>query len=173
MSTSRETGTPRHYAYVGPQRIADEARGSPAGSPIRSVADLLAWLGDASHHEADDPGWGTYVVTLEGTLRLAHRRSEHVACAEGQAVLAAGEIALSHHGEVTFLSNNSSGYCPDLGCFEAVAAALCRAGLHAPAAFTVAVPFRRCGACGARCTVKDNFYFCDLCDGPLERVWNF
>ena len=58
-----------------------------------------------------------FVIDLTGTLRLAPRRSEHVACAGGGPVLSAGEIVFRRErggwtvGEV---SNQSTGYCPDV-----------------------------------------------------------
>ena len=161
------------YAYVGPAHILEAALGAPVGPAIRCRDDLLVWLKTAHHHDDDSPGWATYVVDLGGTLRLAHRRTEHVACAGGESVLAAGEVEFALDGEVQFLSNNSSGYCPDVACLPAVLRALRVAGAGAPDAFTVSVPFRRCDACGERCTVKDNFYFCDLCEAPLSEAWNF
>ncbi|MBK6576594.1 MAG: hypothetical protein IPG17_10425 [Sandaracinaceae bacterium] len=176
MSATYHPAAARSYAYVGPAHILEAVREAPAGAPIRCRGDLLAWLHTARHHDDDSPGWATYVVDLGGTLRLAHRRTEHVACAGGESVLAAGEVEFAldgEDGEVQFLSNNSSGYCPDVACLPAVLRALRVAGAVAPEGFTVSVPFRRCDACGERCTVKDSFYFCDLCEAPLSPEWNF
>lgn len=173
MNAPAHSVSSRRYAYVGPAHILDAACNAPAGAAIRCRDDLFAWLTTAHHHDDDSPGWATYVVDLGGTLRLAHRRTEHVACAGGEGVLAAGEVEFALDGEVLFLSNNSSGYCPDLACLPAVLRALRVAGAGAPQQFTVSVLFRRCEACGERCTVKDSFFFCDLCDAPLSREWNF
>lgn len=173
MSAAHHPAVARSYAYVGPAHILEAVRDAPAGAPIGCRGDLLEWLQNAHHHDDDSPGWATYVVDLGGTLRLAHRRTEHVACAGGESVLAAGEVEFALDGEVQFLSNNSSGYCPDVACLPAVLHALRVAGAGAPDAFTVSVLFRRCDACGERCTVKDSFYFCDLCEAPLSSEWNF
>ena len=57
----------------------------------------------------------TFVVDLEGVLRLAPRRSEHVACAGGRPVLSAGEVSFERGPdgwEVTSATNQSTGYCP-------------------------------------------------------------
>jgi hypothetical protein len=81
----------------------------------------------------------TYVVDVDGVLRLAPRRSEHVACAGGGKVLAAGEVALvwcPAGWTVSEVSNQSTGYCPDPSSWSAVAAALDRAGLDRPGGFT-------------------------------------
>lgn len=79
--------TRRRYHYVGPPEIAAlaSASASAPGAAVRSISDLDA-LGPSR-----EPF--TYVVDVDGVLRLAPRRSEHVACAGGGEVLAAGEIA--------------------------------------------------------------------------------
>src|SRR5258706_11327733 len=58
----------------------------------------------------------TFVVALDGLLRLAPRRSEHVTLAGGRDVLAAGEITFvsAEKGwRVAEGTNQSTGYCPD------------------------------------------------------------
>lgn len=56
-----------------------------------TAADMLArWLAGRPLDELGEPF--TFVVGLDGQLRLASRRSEHVDCASGQPVLAAGEV---------------------------------------------------------------------------------
>lgn len=52
----------------------------------------------------------TFVIDLDGKLRLADRNSEHVACAGGGPVLAAGEMTFLADGpdlEVVDVNNNS------------------------------------------------------------------
>ena len=71
------------------------------------------------------------------------------------------------------VSNQSTGYCPDVRCWPAVATALERAGLAHPGRFTTAIIFRRCPACGERNLVKDDHYVCALCDAELPAAWNF
>ncbi|MCY0991290.1 hypothetical protein OV203_29355 [Nannocystis sp. ILAH1] len=161
------------YAYVGPPAIRDRERGEP-GVVIASGDDLERWL--SAHPEAAGEG-ATYVVDLQGRLRLAARRSEHIDCAGGQAVLAAGEISIARAADrrvvVREVSNQSTGYCPDPDCWPAVAAALTAAGLAAPTAFTRAFVFRRCPACAQINLVKDDWFFCAACDAELPRAWNF
>jgi hypothetical protein len=55
---------------------------------VTSQEVLTAWLTSRGASEIAEPL--TFVVTLDGYLRLAPRRSEHVDCAAGQDVLAAG-----------------------------------------------------------------------------------
>ncbi|MEU5881298.1 hypothetical protein [Spirillospora sp. NPDC047279] len=152
------------YEYVGPADVA--ARTGPAGRRIASPGDFAAW---AAESDLSEPF--TYVVALDGTLRLAPRRSEHVACAAGAPVLAAGEITFAG-GAVTEVSNQSTGYCPDLTSWPDVAAALDRAGLARPGGFTYPIVFRRCPSCGEITIVKDGHYACPFCDAGLPAEWN-
>lgn len=104
---------------------------------------------------------------------MADRRSEHVACAGGEAVLAAGELTVDERGEVLEANNQSTGYCPEPSCWTALAAALDAAGIPRPPALTRAFCFRRCESCGERNLVKDRWFECALCGAPLPEQWNF
>ncbi|CAM5508234.1 hypothetical protein STANM309S_03657 [Streptomyces tanashiensis] len=57
---------------------------------IGSAAEFSDWITERSAAELTEPF--TFVVGTDGILRLAPRRSEHVACAGGAMVLSAGEI---------------------------------------------------------------------------------
>jgi hypothetical protein len=67
------------YRYLGPADVA--ARDAPPGRPIRSAADLRDWLAGAEPRDRAEPF--TFVVGVDAVLRLAPRRSEHIACAGG------------------------------------------------------------------------------------------
>ncbi|AKJ03031.1 hypothetical protein ATI61_113217 [Archangium gephyra] len=160
------------YTYVGPEEIRRSVASFPAGTPITSRSDLETWL--AANPDALAEG-ATYVVDLQGRLRLAPRRSEHVACAGGEEVLAAGELRFRRAGTtpcVAEVSNQSTGYCPDTDCWAAVALALGRAGVTAPPGFTHEVIFRRCERCGERNLVKEGWFVCVFCDADLPTGWN-
>ncbi|WBB70775.1 hypothetical protein [Micromonospora sp. WMMD812] len=162
--------TGRRYRYVGPADVRASVGDAPAGAPIRSAVDLDAYLAAADPRDRDEPF--TYVIDPDGTLRLAPRRSEHVACAGGGDVLGAGEIAFARERDgwvVTEVSNQSTGYCPDPASWAAVADALDRAGVGRPEGFTAAVVFRRCLACGERNVVRDDDYICALCGAELPE----
>jgi hypothetical protein len=163
----------RVYRYVGPQDVLAQQRGSDAGRRIGSTDELTAFL-EQHPQELEQPF--TFVVDVDGLLRLAPRRSEHVACAAGQPVLAAGELGFGRVGAgwmVREASNQSTGYCPEPACWPAVAEALRRAGLVPPTGFTSTLHFRRCAACGQTNLVKDDWWRCALCDTPLPAQWNF
>jgi len=158
------------FNYVGPEEIRDRSRTAPSGTPIRSRLEIAAWL---LSQDAEENGWATYVVNSQGTLLVAPRRSEHVACAGGEAVLAAGEIRLAPDGAVSAVTNNSTGYCPAETCWNAVVLALDAATLPRPEAFTFVALFRRCPRCGERNLVKDDWFVCAMCDAELPLEWNF
>lgn len=166
----------RRYAYVGPERIRAAAAGAAPGTAIRSREELGRWV---QAHAGDIEGGAvipaTFVVTAAGELRLAPRRSEHVACASGAEVLSAGELFITARGEPRVLeaSNLSTGYCPEPSSWRAVAEALDRAGIAHPGRFTSEMVFRRCPACAERNLVKDGFFACALCGAELPSTWNF
>jgi DNA-directed RNA polymerase subunit RPC12/RpoP len=162
---------PRAYRYVGPPEVLAQVRAETQGRPIATHADLESWLASCGD---EDPF--TFVIDVDGVLRLASRRSEHVVCAGGEEVLAAGEIAFAGDGGgwvVSEVSNQSTGYCPDPDCWPAVADALDRAGVPHPGEFTAPLVFRRCPACAQRNLVKDADYVCAVCGAELPEEWNF
>jgi hypothetical protein len=136
--------------------------------------DLGAWLSGCGRTEALEPL--TFVIDVGGILRLAPRRSEHVACAGGGPVLSAGEMTfgLGPDGwEVTEVTNLSTGYCPEADSWPAVARALDRTGVAHPGRFTDEFIFRRCPRCDGRNVVKDGDYTCAICGEALPSQWNF
>jgi hypothetical protein len=163
------TAPGRRYGYVGPREIRQAVVPGTEGRVIHGAADL-----DACTAEEDEEPF-TYVVGLDGFLRLAPRRSEHVACAGGADVLAAGEIAFRRAPggwEVVEVSNQSTGYCPDPDCWPAVAGALDRAGVGRPDGFTHALVFRRCERCRENNVVREGEFVCVFCGGELPLGWN-
>lgn len=163
----------KRYSYVGPPELRDRAVRVDVVA-VDTATALAGWLAGRDRAELVEPF--TFVVALDGALRLAPRRSEHVALAGGHDVLAAGEIAFApivsgwHVVEVT---NQSTGYCPDPDSWPAVVEALDRIGVRHPCDFTDKVIFRRCPACGERNIVRDNDFTCAHCDSALPARWNF
>ena len=163
----------RRYSYVGPPELRDRVASVDAVA-VDTATVLARWLAGRDRGELVEPF--TFVVALDGDLRLAPRRSEHVALAGGHEVLAAGEIAFAlaatgwHVVEVT---NQSTGYCPDTDSWPAVSQALDRIGVRHPHDFTDRIIFRRCPACGERNIVRDTDFTCAQCDSALPARWNF
>ncbi|MFF4038144.1 hypothetical protein [Streptomyces sp. NPDC001816] len=163
----------RGYRYVGPSHLKGLVRPGGEGASIRAAADFALWVSARSATELAEPF--TFVVDPEGVLRLAPRRSEHVVCAGGGTVLSAGEMSFreeSGRWVVDEVSNLSTGYCPDVGSWPAVAAALGRAGLPHPGGFTHGVVFRRCVSCQQVNIVREDDFVCVFCDESLPFGWN-
>jgi hypothetical protein len=162
---------PVAYRYIGPEQIRQQTREAPPGAEIRTIEGLQRWL--ASTPAALDEG-ATFVVALDGVLRLAPRRSEHVACAGGEPVLAAGEVSFQRErgGIRIEATNQSTGYCPEPESFAALAAALATAGLPVPAGWSHAFLFRRCPNCALLNLVKDDDLTCVACDHSLPLARN-
>ncbi|MFG2432576.1 hypothetical protein [Streptomyces sp. NPDC048590] len=143
------------------------------GRLISSAADLDSWIAGRSVSELAEPF--TFVVGTDGVLRLAPRRSEHVACAGGDMVLSAGEISFMHEADrwaVSEVSNQSTGYCPDISSWPEVARALDDVGLRRPSGFTLEVVFRRCPGCQEHNIVREDDFVCVFCGSDLPAVWN-
>jgi hypothetical protein len=164
----------RAYRYAGPAEVLAAVQHDSAGQVIRTRDDLVAWVRTVGRDELTEPF--TFVIDARGDLRLAPRRSEHVACADGGAVLSAGEITLTTGAggwEAAEISNQSTGYCPEISSWPAVAGALDRAGVAHPGRFTDEFVFRRCPGCGERNLVKDGYFACAICNEDLPATWNF
>ncbi|MFC9294570.1 hypothetical protein ACFTWH_14150 [Streptomyces sp. NPDC057011] len=163
----------RVYRFVGPRDVIAAVQAADGGATIRSAADFADWVAGRAAEELEEPF--TFVVGTDGVLRLAPRRSEHVACASGGRVLSAGEIGFRSedgHWAVNEVSNQSTGYCPDVSSWPAVARALDRAEFDRPGCFTHAVVFRRCLTCQEHNIVREGHYVCVFCDADLPRRWN-
>jgi hypothetical protein len=164
----------RQYRYVGPADTLAGVRSDSEGHVIGTPDDFVAWLKTCSRTDLEEPF--TFVVDLTGTLRLAPRRSEHVACAGGARVLSAGEITFVDEPDgwaVSEVSNQSTGYCPEVSSWPAVEDALDRAGLIHPDHFNYEFVFRRCPRCQERNVVRDDYFACAICDSELPDSWNF
>lgn len=115
------------------------------------------------------------VIDPAGVLRLAPRRSEHVVRAGGGPILGTAEMSFreeSGQWVVGEVSNHSTGYCPDISSWPAVAKALDAAGIDHPSGFTHEVVFRRCLACDQVNIVREKDFVCIFCDEELPRERN-
>ncbi|MFI0928408.1 hypothetical protein ACH4TP_31520 [Streptomyces sp. NPDC021012] len=163
----------RVYRYVGPVELKELVRAGGEGRSMRSSADFVEWASALTPDELAEPF--TFVVDAGGVLRLAPRRSEHVVCAGGEEVLSAGEMSFREESErwvVEEVSNQSTGYCPDVISWPAVAEALDRIGIARPSSFTHEVAFRRCGFCRELNLVREEDFVCVFCGEGLPREWN-
>lgn len=157
------------FPYVGPESIRQSAATAPPGTPIHTLAEFLAWVKVADWHGPLLPA--TYTITPPGELRLAARHSEHVACAGGLPVLAAGEL-FTDGSEVVEITNQSTGYCPSAESWAALTQTLQCIGVEHPRSFTRLMEFRRCESCGEIQIVKDDVLECLFCSHPLPERYN-
>ena len=168
---------PRRYTYVGPESIRQGVKREAHCIRIAAPSDIIPWTADfLSPRKTSGTVVATFVIDPDEQLWIADRRSEHVACADGKDVLAAGEIMFDRAGnriEVIEITNQSTGYCPELECWMAVEAVLNRIGIHHPGCFTTVFEFRRCSKCGTTTIVKDEVFQCAVCDAPLSLDWNY
>ena len=162
------------YRYVGPEHIRAAVEGMAPGVAVRSERDLAEWA-DRQTEWRNGELIATYVVLVGGLLQLAPRRCEHVACAAGQEVWAAGELTLCRQPELAIvaISNLSTGYCPQPACWSALEASLHALDIEYPDQLTASFEFRLCPGCGQRNLIKDEWYECASCESPLPRTWNF
>jgi hypothetical protein len=164
------------YRYVGPKKIAERAPAAPAGTRVESPEDVRRWIRQTGQ-DVDAAGnlVATFVIDEAGWLRIADRRSEHVVCAGGRPVRSAGEMTFNvRRGgvSISWVTNQSTGYCPEPDSWPAVGAALARAGITAPDGFSQSFDFRRCPRCGSINIVKDGVFECGACSTPLPEEWN-
>lgn len=166
---------PKAYCYVGPETIRQQASQQPPGVIIHSLEQI-----EMVCQEQEEAVSGmtvlTFVVDQERRLRLAPRRSEHVACAGGEPVLCAGEIwiqQIKNQWEVSEVSNQSLGYCPEPESWGALEKVLDDIEIEHPGDFTLKIIFRRCSECGQTNVVKDGWLFCLMCEAELPEKWNF
>ena len=167
----------RIYHYVGshdPQKVISQPSDR---AQILQPDDVLWWIEETQQEVEDDGSVITsFIVDTIGQLWIADRRSEHVVCAAGQPVLAAGEITFGIEKQdvwVSEVSNQSTGYCPEPEAWPAVAAVLDEIGFEYPDDFTSIYIFRRCDQCESTNIVKDDFFVCGVCDTELSPDWNF
>jgi hypothetical protein len=163
------------YPYVGPAHLAKQASSDTPRLRVDSIATLAAWL--LKQPGADESLTVTFVVLPDG-LWIADRRSEHVACARGGPVHSAGEMTFSvdrraRSVEVVYVTNQSTGFCPEPESWPAVEAGLDAAGLAHPGGFSAEMIFRRCPKCKATNIVKDGWFECAVCGAELPSEWNY
>lgn len=160
------------YEYVGPKALLADVEAGIARFHLAMGArgrDLLTRLRLPAQSETVL----TYIVDETGALWVADRHSEHVACARGDPVLAAGEMTVDlSDGEIAVISatNQSTGYCPDPGCWSHLAEALDAVGVERPDGFESEFEFGRCESCAAIAIVKDGDRICVECGGALAAL---
>jgi hypothetical protein len=165
------------YCYTGSSDLLPISDDAPQHCKISCEQDILDWI-DITHQTVDAEGSivATFVIDNDERLWIADRHSEHVQCARGREVLSAGEMTFTRtsiHVEVSAITNQSTGYCPEPESWSVVRAALDLAMLKHPPYFTSAFTFRRCVKCGTTNIVKENWFVCGVCMCELPDEWNY
>ena len=88
--------SPRRYRYLGPADIRARIQPGGEGAGIGSPEDFHRWAAAQRRPEIAD--LFTFVIDTSGLLRLAPRRSEHVACAGGGLVLSVNLVREAYFG---------------------------------------------------------------------------
>ena len=164
------------YRYVGPKKIADRAPPAPAGVLVESQEDVRRWIRQTDQ-ELNAAGCvtATFVIDESGGARIADPAEANLACQGGRPVRSAGEVTFSVKPSgisVTWVTNQSTGYCPEPDSWTAVEAALARADIAAPEGFSLEFLFRRCPRCGSINIIKDGIFECGVCSTSLPEEWN-
>jgi hypothetical protein len=164
----------KSYAYVGPRTILSLLEHPAERWRLAGPDDLAAWLNTLDERTKRGAINLTFVVDCAFVVWIADQHSEHVVCARGEPVLAAGELSVEFKPalRVVAASNQSTGYCPEPDSWEAVACALDRAGLARPDDYTASYLFRRCARCDSINLIKDAVFECAVCTAPLSAEWN-
>ena len=167
----------KSYRYVGPADITKQVALEIIRKRVTCGTDVLSWIERTGQTiDPTESVVATFVVDTNGLLWISDRRSEHVCCARGSDVLAAGEILFSLEHDsvcVSHVTNQSTGYCPEPDSWAAVHKALARAGIEHPETYTLVFVFRRCSRCNQINIVKEGLYECATCGATLDRKWNF
>ncbi|MFI9584543.1 hypothetical protein ACIHCQ_22510 [Streptomyces sp. NPDC052236] len=158
---------------MGPAEIRAAVRPGSEGRLIRTLRDFEEWVSEQALDELAEPF--TYVIDTSEDLWL-----DRGAVSTSRALGAGGCLVRERSpsavaataGAVSEVSNQSTGYCPDLGSWPAVADALDRVGLGRPDGFTYEVVFRRCVGCGEINVVREDDFVCVFCGGGLPASWN-
>lgn len=160
--------TNRLYLYVGPKSIL-QSKTSCERIQVTKHRDIVAWSQEYSHSRIT-----TFIIDEHKNLWIADRHCEHVACARGKAVFAAGEMTFSlDAAQVLFVTNQSTGYCPQPESWQVLSEVLAKTDMHYPEYFNKAFHFRRCTKCKQINIIKDNIYECAICQAQLDTKWNF
>lgn len=164
------------YFYVGPKEILERIDEKYEGTKIKKIEDVQVWVEAANQVISHGNLIATFIINEQKELIISDRHSEHVMCAGGKKVLAAGEITFNFEEKeiaVSAISNQSTGYCPKPDSWTIVALTLQQLNIAHPDYFTSAFEFRRCTHCQTKNLIKEAIYECAVCKADLDLNWNF
>ena len=160
------------YKYIGSKDILKQVKPEQIGYPITSAKDILYWINNSAQEFNNQEITATFTIGQNYIFRLNDRRSEHVACAGGVDVLAAGEITFEVEQKqisISQITNQSTGYCPSPSSWKDINKVLSKLNIDYPEYFTQEFIFRVCAACGVINVIKDSFFVCIICNQDLPE----
>lgn len=164
------------YNYIGPEDLLELITDDVDNTCLKQPSDVLKWIKITGQElDSNKSITATYIVDSDKLMWIGDRHMEHVVCAKGNSILAAGEITFTINQKeiyVSSITNQSTGFCPKPECWKQVTISLNKAKIEHPDNFTIAFEFRRCDSCNTLNLIKDNFYYCSVCDSELPKKWN-
>lgn len=159
------------YQYIGPKEILKQVKPERIGKMVQSEDDIKDWIASTNQKtDANDEIIATFIIDLEENIRINDRHSEHVVCANGNAILSAGEITFEldkNKISISKITNQSTGYCPSPKSWNSVEKVLRKTKVEFPDYWTTEFIFRICPNCKNINIVKDDFFVCMICENDL------
>lgn len=165
----------RIYPYVGPKDLLDLIDPCINRIAVKNAVAVREWIKHTQQElDSDNSVIATYIIDTNRIMWICDRHMEHVVCAIGRPVLSAGEITfrVDKNVETTYITNQSTGYCPEPASWEAVNLSLKNTDISYPNHFSVKFNFRICSHCKTINIIKENDYVCAVCDHRLNKKWN-
>ena len=138
-----------------------------SGFRVESPEDVRRWVRETGQElNAAGSVTATFVIDESGWVRIADRRSEHVLAPVEDRCRPAGEMTFTigpRSVSVTWVTNQSTGYCPEPDSWPAVQAALARSDIPGLEGFSKEFLFRRCPRCGSINIIKEGIFDCGVC----------
>jgi hypothetical protein len=163
------------YSYVGPKELLELVSDDVDRICISSLSEVHKWLKRTNQIlDRNNSVTSTYIIDIKGVIWIGDRHMEHVVCAKGQPVLSAGEITLTINETInaSFITNQSTGFCPKPQSWKYTKLALEQANIRYPEELSVALEFRICTHCNTINIIKENHFYCAVCDNQLPNDWN-
>lgn len=132
------------YTFAGTEEQRQKAKNNTDRKLIASPLDFNALLTTKLVRKTREYyGPITYIINTNNELFAGMLIEEHVQAAQGEDVIAAGEILLEYKNHIwaaVELNNRSNGYFPARSTYPIVAAILDKAGIRHPEQFTYLHP---------------------------------
>jgi len=164
------------YWYVGPKDLLDLIHTDVNRVAVINEESVRSWIHQTDQKlDYDNSVTATYIIDTNKVMWICDRHMEHVVCAIGGPVLSAGEATFkisTKSVEISYITNQSTGFCPKPSSWKVVNVALKNTGINYPQQFSTNFIFRLCLNCKTINIVKEKDYVCAVCNHDLEKQWN-